>query len=161
MAAASRTDAVPEPRTWPACAAFARQATALAPAGAVHLRHAARLCERLIAGARRLRLVVVPRHRVERPEHYSPYIVCLAAPGVPAEVLVRVLSDEEIYVSRGSACASGGQKTSPVLRAMGVPPAAAGGAFRVSTGWTTTDADINRLLDGLARALPALRAVAQ
>ena len=57
--------------------AFARQATALAAAGADHLRHAKRLCERLIAGARRLRLQVVPRHRVERPEHYSPYIVCL------------------------------------------------------------------------------------
>ena len=88
----------------------------------------------MIAGARRLRLQVVPRHRVERPEHYSPYIVCLAAPGVPAEVLVRILSDEEICVSRGSACASSGHQTSPVLQAMGVPTAAAGGAFRVSTG---------------------------
>ena len=141
--------------------AFARQAKALAPAAAAHLRHAGRLCERLIAGARRLRLEVVPRQRTERPAHYSPYIVCLAAPGVPAEVLVRILSDEQIYVSRGSACASGGQKTSPVLQAMGVPAAAAGGAFRVSTGWTTTEADIDRLLDGLARTLPALRAIAQ
>lgn len=140
--------------------AFARQVEALAPAAAGHLCRARRLCERLIAGAERLRLEVVPRQRVERPEHYSPYIVCLAAPGVPAEVLVRILSDEGICVSRGSACSSGGPKTSPVLRAMGVPAAVAGGAFRVSTGWTTTEADVDRLLDALARTLPALRAVA-
>ena len=140
--------------------AFARQASALAAAGAEHLRRARRLCERLIAGAQRLRLEVVPAQRVERPERYSPYIICLAAPAVPAEVLVRVLSDEGIYVSRGSACSSGGPKTSPVLSAMGVPAAAAAGAFRVSTGWTTTEADIDRLLDALARTLPVLRAIA-
>ena len=139
---------------------FARQAATLATAAAGHLRRAARLCERLIDGARRLRLEVVPRHRVERPDCYSPYIVCLAARGIPAEVLVRVLSDQAVYVSRGSACASGGQKSSPVLQAMGVPAAVAGGAFRVSTGWSTTEADVDRLLDCLERTLPGLRAVA-
>jgi cysteine desulfurase len=141
--------------------AFARQARTLAQDAAGHLRRARQLCERLIAGARRLRLEVVPRQRLQHPEHYSPYITCLAAPGVPSEVLVRILSDQQIYVSRGSACASGGPKTSPILQAMGVPAAVAGGAFRVSTGWTTTEADIDRLLDGLAAALPALRAIAQ
>lgn len=139
--------------------AFARQATTLTSSAAAHLLRARHLSERLIAGARRLHLEVVPPHRVDHPEHYSPYIVCLAAPGIPAEVLVRVLSDEQIYVSRGSACASGGPRTSPVLQAMNVPAAVAGGAFRVSTGWTTTESDIDRLLDGLARTLPALRAV--
>ena len=140
--------------------AFARQAKALAPAGADHVHHARRLCARLIAGAMRLRLAVVPPERVAHPERYSPYIVCLAATGVPAEVLVRILSDQEIYVSRGSACASSGPKTSPILQAMGIPTPVAGGAFRVSTGWTTREDDIDRLLDALARALPALRAVA-
>ncbi|MDE0229059.1 MAG: aminotransferase class V-fold PLP-dependent enzyme [Spirochaetaceae bacterium] len=140
--------------------AFARQATALASAAADHRRHAAHLCERLLAGAMRLRLEVVPRERAARPECYSPYIVCLSAPGVPAEVLVRVLSDEGVYISRGSACSASGHKTSPVLQAMGVPAPVAVGAFRVSTGWSTTEADVDRLLDTLARALPALRAVA-
>ena len=80
---------------------------------------------------------------------------------MPAEVLVRVLSDRGVYVSRGSACASGGNKISPVLRAMGIPPKLAGGAFRVSVGWTTSEADIGRLLETLERELPPLRAVSR
>ena len=43
---------------------------------------------------------------------------------------------------------------------MGVPAPVAVGAFRVSTGWSTTESDVDRLLDALARALPALRAIA-
>ena len=79
---------------------------------------------------------------------------------MPAEVLVRVLSDRGVYVSRGSACASTGSRISPVLRAMGVRPELAAGAFRVSVGWTTTAADVARLLEVLQRELPPLRAVA-
>ena len=140
---------------------FARRAVALAPAAERHLCHARTLHAQLVAGAERLGLQVVPEQRRDRPERYSPYITCLAAPGVPAEVLVRVLSDRGVYVSRGSACASGGNKISPVLRAMGVPAELAGGAFRVSVGWTTSEADIGRLLEALERELPPLRAVAR
>ena len=141
--------------------AFARQAAALAPAADRHLRHARALHEQLVAGAERLGLQVVPAQRRRQPERFSPYITCLAVPGVPAEVLVRVLSDQGVYVSRGSACASTGNKISPVLRAMGLPPEVAGGAFRVSVGWTSTDADVARLLEVLERELPPLRAVAR
>ena len=141
--------------------AFARQAAALAPAAERHLDHARTLHAQLVAGAERLGLHLVPEQRRHQPERYSPYITCLAVPRVPAEVLVRVLSDQGIHVSRGSACASSGNKVSPVLRAMGVPPELAGGAFRVSVGWTTTDGDISRLLEVLERELPPLRAVAR
>ena len=141
--------------------AFARQAAALAPEADRHLRHARRLYRQLVAGAERLGLQVVPEQRCQQPQRYSPYITCLAASGVPAEVLVRMLSDQGVYVSRGSACAATGNKISPVLRAMGLSPELAGGAFRVSVGWTTTEADIARLLEALERALPPLRAVAR
>ena len=141
--------------------AFARQVAALAPAAKQHLCHAQTLHQQLVAGAARLGLQVVPAQRLQQPERYSPYITCLAASGVPAEVLVRVLSDQGVYVSRGSACASTGTKSSPILRAMGVAPEVAAGAFRVSVGWTTTAADIARLLEVLERELPPLRAVAR
>ena len=140
--------------------AFAGAAAAAAEAAARNLRHARSLHAQLLAGAERLGLRLVPAQRREQPDRYSPYITCLAAPGVPAEVLVRVLSDRGVYVSRGSACASGGSKASPVLRAMGVAPEVAAGAFRVSVGWTTTEADVARLLEVLERELPPLRAVA-
>ncbi len=141
--------------------AFARCAAALTPAAGEHLRHATQLQHQLAAGARRLDLRVIPRQRLDHAEHFSPYITCLAAPGVPAEVLVRMLSDRDIYVSRGAACSSGKHRISPALDAMGVPVEVAGGAFRVSIGWTTTETDVALLLDGLAGILPRLRAVAR
>ena len=141
--------------------AFARCAAAVAAATGEHPHRAARLQQQLTAGARRLDLRIIPRQRLDHPDHYSPYVTCLAAPGIPAEVLVRMLSDQDIYVSRGAACSSGKHRISPVLRAMGVPAEVAGGAFRVSIGWTTTEADVARLLAGLGGILPTLRAVAR
>ena len=51
-----------------------------------------------------------------------------------------------IAVSSGSACSSGKVAASYVLAAMGVEPALARGAIRVSIGPTTTEAEIERFL---------------
>lgn len=67
---------------------------------------------------------------------------CIALPGVPAETLVMALDLAGFAVSAGSACSSGKVKESAVLRAMGLPPAIAGSAVRVSLGWRNTEADI-------------------
>jgi len=58
---------------------------------------------------------------------------------------------EGVAVSSGSACSSGKVERSHVLAAMGVPQELAGGAIRVSTGWTTAEADIERFLTVLSR----------
>jgi cysteine desulfurase len=55
-------------------------------------------------------------------------------------------------VSTGSACASGKEKPSHVLTAMGVPPSDAGRALRFSAGWGTTRTDWMSLLEGLKMA---------
>ncbi|MEO6742423.1 MAG: aminotransferase class V-fold PLP-dependent enzyme, partial [Chthoniobacteraceae bacterium] len=55
-------------------------------------------------------------------------------------------------VSTGSACASGKEKPSHVLTAMGVPPEDAGRALRFSAGWGTTRKDWRALLDGVKTA---------
>jgi len=52
-------------------------------------------------------------------------------------------------VSTGSACASGKEEPSHVLRAMGYPANAASRVLRFSSGWETTEADWASLLDGL------------
>jgi cysteine desulfurase len=62
-------------------------------------------------------------------------------------------------VSTGSACASGEEKPSHVLTAMGVPPADAGRVLRFSAGWGTTREDWARLLEGLKAAAKEMRAV--
>ncbi|MGC2628333.1 MAG: hypothetical protein WA265_00040, partial [Rhodomicrobium sp.] len=58
---------------------------------------------------------------------------------------------EGVAVSSGSACSSGKVERSHVLAAMGVPAELSRGAVRVSTGWTTTEADIERFLTVLSR----------
>ena len=55
-------------------------------------------------------------------------------------------------VSTGSACASGKEKPSHVLTAMGVPPEDAARALRFSAGWGTTREDWRALLDGVKAA---------
>jgi cysteine desulfurase len=61
-------------------------------------------------------------------------------------------------VSTGSACASGKEKTSHVLAAMGFPPEAASRVLRFSSGWETSAGDWRSLLEGVVRAWEELRA---
>jgi cysteine desulfurase len=72
---------------------------------------------------------------------------CFGAPGLLAETLLIALDLAGIAVSSGAACSSGAVEPSPVLLAMGVPEAAAREAIRVSLGWETTHADIDRLVE--------------
>jgi cysteine desulfurase len=58
---------------------------------------------------------------------------------------------EGVSVSSGSACSSGKVEPSHVLKAMGVANDLAACAIRVSTGWNTTNADIERFLDVLEK----------
>jgi cysteine desulfurase len=71
---------------------------------------------------------------------------CLALPGVGAETLVMALDLAGVAVSAGSACSSGKVKASHVLRAMGLEAAIAGSAIRVSLGWASVAADVERFL---------------
>jgi cysteine desulfurase len=75
-----------------------------------------------------------------------PTISSIRLPGVPAANAMMALDMAGIAVSVGSACSSGTLKPSAVLAAMGLTAEAAE-SVRVSTGWTTTDADIDRFLE--------------
>lgn len=67
-------------------------------------------------------------------------------PGMKAETAVIAFDLEGVAVSSGSACSSGKVQASHVLAAMGVEPALAQGALRLSLGWTTTEQDIEAAL---------------
>jgi cysteine desulfurase len=61
-----------------------------------------------------------------------------------------------VAASTGSACHSGRIKLSPVLAAMGVSEEVGMGAIRFSLGRSTTEAEIDAVIDGLRRAVSSL-----
>ncbi len=76
-----------------------------------------------------------------------PNTTLFSAPGMKAETAVIAFDLEGIAVSSGSACSSGKVQPSHVLAAMGVPPALAQGAVRLSLGWETSEAEVNYVLE--------------
>jgi cysteine desulfurase len=76
-----------------------------------------------------------------------PNTTLVAMSGARAETLVIALDLAGVAVSSGAACSSGKVAPSHVLAAMGVEPALARGAIRVSTGPATTEAEIDRFLN--------------
>ncbi|HEU4838734.1 MAG TPA: cysteine desulfurase family protein, partial [Micavibrio sp.] len=72
-------------------------------------------------------------------------------PGASAETQLMAMDLEGIAVSSGSACSSGTFKPSHVLAAMGHGADEARSALRFSTGWATTDADIDEATAAYAR----------
>ena len=75
-----------------------------------------------------------------------PNTTLFAVPGIKAETALIAFDLDGIAVSSGSACSSGKVQASHVLAAMGVSPALARGAVRVSLGRTSTAADVERFL---------------
>lgn len=69
--------------------------------------------------------------------------------GCEGDALMLLLDAEGVQVSVGSACSAGANKSSYVLAAMGVHDAAARSSLRFSVGWSTSQADIDRLLQVL------------
>jgi cysteine desulfurase len=76
-----------------------------------------------------------------------PNTSLFAVPGMKAETAIIAFDLNGIAVSSGAACSSGRVTSSAVLAAMGVSPALARGAVRVSLGWSSTPAEVDRFLE--------------
>jgi cysteine desulfurase len=86
-----------------------------------------------------------------------PNTSCFAVPGTSAETLLMALDLDGVAVSSGSACSSGKVGKSHVLAAMGVKPAIANGAIRVSFGWSSSEADVRRFAGAFAKAIERIQ----
>ena len=80
----------------------------------------------------------------------APHICAVTLPGYPSEVLVRVLGDQGVCISSGSACHKG--KPSHVFAAMGLPKAWLSGALRLSFSPDSTREEADRLVEALRQA---------
>ena len=88
----------------------------------------------------------VPKLEVISPGD-APHICAVTLPGYPSEVLVRVLGDQGICISSGSACHRG--KPSHVFAAMGLPKPWLSGALRLSFSPKTAQEEADRLVEAL------------
>ena len=86
-------------------------------------------------------------------DHRLPNIAHVTFPGCEGDAMLMLLDAQGIECSTGSACAAGVPQPSHVLLAMGYDDVAARGSLRFSLGHTSTEADVDRLLE----ALPAVR----
>jgi len=75
-----------------------------------------------------------------------PNTTLFAVPGLKAETAIIAFDLNGIAVSSGAACSSGKVQPSQVLAAMGVEPDLTRAALRLSLGWSTTEAEVERLL---------------
>jgi cysteine desulfurase len=101
------------------------------------------LRDRLERGLRQTPGMIVFSGEVPRLQNTTLFTV----PGLKAETAVIGFDLESVAVSSGSACSSGKVQPSHVLKAMGFGPELAQGAVRLSLGWATSDADIDRCLE--------------
>ena len=114
--------------------------------------HARVLHQRLLDGLQALGGVHLNGHATQR----VPHNLNLAFDGVSGEDLM--LAAPELAVSSGSACSSGSQQPSHVLRALGLGDERAHASLRISFGRFTTPDEVDRALQALREALTRLRA---
>ena len=132
----------------PAIAAFGAAAAAVPELAGQHARFE-ELMNRLLAGLERQEEILL-----HRPARHAPYILNLSVPGIRSETLLHFLAQRGVYVSSGSACSRG--KSSPVLAALGLPPAEIDSALRVSLSRDNDEEDIDRFLAGVEEARAVL-----
>ena len=85
-----------------------------------------------------------------------PNTTLFTCEGLKAETAVIAFDLEGVALSSGAACSSGKVQPSHVLAAMGVSPPLQRGAVRVSLGWETIEADVERFLDAWRKLSTAL-----
>lgn len=97
---------------------------------------------------------------VHTPEQNSaPHILNFSVKGFKGEVFVHALEKEGIYVSTTSACSSKKKGVSSTLSAMGVDPALAKGAIRISLSYENTMDEVTRTIEVIKEQIKKLKEV--
>jgi len=101
------------------------------------------------------RFKIIPEERSADNDRFSPYILQAAFKNIPGEVMARALDDLGFAVSTGSACSSSSPER-PVLEAMEIEANLRIEGIRISQGWSTTDEEIDLLIQAILEVLKFL-----
>ena len=91
-------------------------------------------------------------------DHRTAGHLHLAFPGVESEALLVLLDQEGVCAAAGSSCSSGATEISHVLAAMGMDHKTAASSVRLSLGYASNPADVERALAVIPAAVARLRA---
>jgi cysteine desulfurase len=114
------------------------------------------LRERLLDG---IRARIPDAHLNGHPSRRLPNNVNVAFDGVEGESVLLLLDQHGIAASSGSACTSGALEASHVLLALGLEHDRAIGTVRFTLGQSTTEEEIDNVLDVLPALIEQLRSV--
>jgi len=103
----------------------------------------------------------VPNARLNGPrgDNRLPNNVNISFVGVEGETLLFDLDDAGVFVSTGSACASGSLEPSHVLLSIGLSHEVAHGSVRMTLGLNTTEEDVDYVIDVLPKIVERRRAM--
>ncbi len=139
----------------PAIAGFATAVAHAVEHQAAHAERVAALRDRLVAGL----LAAVPEAVLNGdPVERLPGNAHLSFPGCEGDSLLMLLDARGIECSTGSACSAGVPQASHVLLAMGHPDDEARSSLRFSLGHTSTDADVDAVLEAIGPVVARARA---
>ncbi len=85
------------------------------------------------------------------PEVSAPHILCVSFEKYPSEVSMRLLEEEEIYISSGSACSRG--KKSHVLKSLNIPEKIISSAVRISLSRFSTEEEVSAFCKAVEKKL--------
>jgi cysteine desulfurase len=138
----------------PLAAAFAVAAETAVGRRSSYAARVATLRDRLVAGV----LDTVPGATLRGPADRLPANAHFTFAGCEGDSLLYLLDAAGVEVSTGSACQAGVPQPSHVLLAMGIREDDARGALRFSFGHTSTDDDVDRVLEVLPGVVERARA---
>lgn len=98
---------------------------------------------------------------INSPENAAPHIINMSVPGLKPEVVIHMLSEQNIYISTKSACSSKLLDESRIVKALGHSSERAKSALRVSLSYDNTIEDIKTFIKVFKETIEKLRNVLQ
>jgi cysteine desulfurase len=132
-------------------------ATAVALAGERRSHLANRLTELRTALVEGIRAQIPDVIQNGHPTERLPGLAHLTFPGCEGDSLLMLLDARGIECSTGSACSAGVAQASHVLLAMQASPEHARGSLRFSLGHTSTQQDVDAVLDAIGPVVARAR----